>query len=241
MAPVSARGEHLGPGCPSWLLYWVPAAPLQRRLWPEPLTRGGILHEGRVLPGGGSGVLHEGPAFVQYVQPLGSRSPLSWSGSARGGGGLPHPGAGGPNDPVPLVERCCYMRGDEPYGNFHRSGVRWCCCRRSLRCTAVPRGRVCLDVGQALLGLLLLNHVLVGRVEDIVDGTQNSSARVGPATPPVDPATALHPQEELVHGRQGGDDGQNCYEEAHVRRRSRAGRRSPRPRRWRGGRRRPRR
>ena len=44
-------------------------------------------------------------------------------------------------------------------------------------------GRVCLDVGQALLGLLLLNHMLVGRVEDVVDGAQDGSARVGLATP----------------------------------------------------------
>ena len=112
------------------------------------------------------------------------------------------------------VTRCRHMRDDESYGNLHRSGARWCCCPGSLRCTAAPRGRVCLDVGQELLGLLLLNHVLAGWVEDIVYGTQDGSARVRLATPPVDPATALHPQEELVHGRQGGDDGQDRYEDA---------------------------
>ena len=112
------------------------------------------------------------------------------------------------------VTRCRHMRDDESYGNLHRSGARWCSRPRSLRCTAASRGRVCLDVGQELLGLLLLNHVLLGRVEDVVDGTQDGSARVGLATPPVDPATALHPQEELVHGRQGGDDGQDRYEDA---------------------------
>ena len=75
------------------------------------------------------------------------------------------------------------MRDDESYGDLHRSGARWCCRPGSLRCTAAPRGRVCLDVGQALLGLLLLNHMLVGRVEDVVDGAQDGSARVGLATP----------------------------------------------------------
>ena len=106
------------------------------------------------------------------------------------------------------------MRDDESYGNLHRSGARWCCCPGSLRCTAAPRGRVCLDVGQALLGLLLLNHVLVGRVEDVVDGTQKGTTGVALAAPPVDPATALHPQEELVHGRQGGDGGDGRYDKS---------------------------
>ena len=77
------------------------------------------------------------------------------------------------------VTRCRHMRDDESYGDLHQSGVRWCCRPGSLRCTAASRGRVYLDVGQELLGLLLLNHVLAGRGEDIVDGTQDGSARVG--------------------------------------------------------------
>ncbi|WP_178387575.1 hypothetical protein [Actinomyces oris] len=62
-----------------------------------------------------------------------------------------------------------------------------------------------MEVGQGLLGLLLLNHVRVGRVEDIVDGSQEGVTWVALAPPSVEPAVALHPQEELVHGSQGGD------------------------------------